>query len=41
MGHESFFGKRKQVTHHLILSYMYCCFHILHIVLFYQAKFYT
>ena len=34
-----YFGKRKQVTYHLNLSYW--CFHILHSVLFFQAKFYA
>ena len=34
-----YFGKRKQVTYHLNLSYW--CFHILPSVLFFQAKFYA
>ena len=35
----SYFGKRKQVTYHLNLSYR--CFRILPSVLFFQAKFYA
>ena len=34
-----YFGKRKQVTYHLNLSY--CSFHISHSVLFFQAKLYA